>query len=79
MIRKIFKIFLILLFFISFLSGLGPLANTLQAMPPVQRTVLPNQLILLVCEEHSLPFVTFQLLIDSGSRQDPPGRKVWRT
>jgi zinc protease len=47
----------------------------LHAMPPVQRTVLPNQLVLLVCEEHSLPFVTFQLLIDSGSRRDPPGEE----
>ena len=44
------------------------------AMPPVQRMVLPNHLVLLVCEEHSLPFVTFQLLINSGSRQDPSGQ-----
>jgi zinc protease len=49
----------------------GPLL----AMPPVQRTVLPNRLVLLVCEEHSLPFVTLQLLIDAGSRQDPPGQE----
>jgi len=45
------------------------------ALPPVQRTVLPNRLVLLFCEEHSLPFVTLQLLIDSGARQDPPGRE----
>jgi zinc protease len=45
------------------------------AMPPVQRMVLPNHLVLLVCEEHSLPFVTFQLLINSGSRLDPPGQE----
>jgi zinc protease len=50
-------------------------SNVVSAMPPVQRTVLPNQLVLLVCEEHSLPFVTFQLLIDSGSRKDPPGEE----
>ena len=43
------------------------------AFPPVQRTVLPNGLVLLVCEEHSLPIVTLQLLTDSGSRKDPPG------
>ncbi len=49
--------------------------GTLLAMPPVQRTVLPNRLVLLVCEEHSLPFVTLQLLIDSGSRTDPPGQE----
>lgn len=47
----------------------------LYAMPPVQRTVLPNHLVLLVSEEHSLPFVTFQLLIDSGSRRDPSGQE----
>ncbi len=47
----------------------------LQAMPPVRRTVLPNQLVLLVCEEHSLPFVTFQLFIDSGARKDPAGEE----
>ena len=35
--------------------------GTLLAMPPVQRTVLPNRLVLLVCEEHSLPFVTLNL------------------
>jgi zinc protease len=44
-------------------------------MPPVQRTALPNHLVLLVSEEHSLPFVTFQLLIDSGSRKDPSGQE----
>jgi len=50
-------------------------ANSLHAMPPVQRTVLPNRLVLLVCEEHSLPFVTFQLLIDSGAGKDPSGEE----
>ena len=45
------------------------------AMPPVQRMVLPNHLVLLICEEHSLPFVIFQLLINSGSRQDPSGQE----
>ena len=49
----------------------GPLL----AMPPVQRTALSNRLVLLVCEEHSLPFVTLQLLIDSGSRKDPSGQE----
>jgi zinc protease len=45
--------------------------GTLHAMPPVHKIVLPNRLVVLVCEEHSLPFVTLQLLIDSGSRRDP--------
>jgi zinc protease len=48
-------------------------AGSLHAMPPVQRTVLPNRLVFIVCEEHSLPFVTFQLLIDSGAWKDPSG------
>jgi zinc protease len=50
-------------------------SNAVSAMPPVQRTVLPNQLVLLVSEEHSLPFVTLQLLIDSGSKRDPSGEE----
>ena len=47
----------------------------LYAMPPVQRMVLPNRLILLVSEEHSLPFITVHLLIDAGSRRDPSGEE----
>lgn len=62
---------LILLLFLNFLPWLDCLKGTLLAMPPVQRQVLPNQMILLVSEEHSLPFVTLQLLIDAGSRRDP--------
>jgi zinc protease len=50
-------------------------SNAVSALPPIQRTVLSNQLILLVCEEHSLPFVTFQLLINSGSWKDPEGEE----
>jgi zinc protease len=64
-----------LLVFVSLILCVGLPGASLQAMPPVQRMVLPNQLVLLVCEEHSLPFVTFQLLIDSGSRKDPPGEE----
>lgn len=51
------------------------LAGTVVAMPPVQRTVLPNGLVLLVSEEHSLPLVTLRLLVDAGSRRDPAGRE----
>jgi zinc protease len=50
-------------------------ANAVSAMPPVQRTVLPNGLTLLVCEERSLPFVTIQFLINSGSWKDPQGEE----
>jgi len=45
------------------------------AMPAVERTVLSNKLVVLVAEEHTLPFVTVHLLIDCGSRKDPPGRE----
>jgi len=60
---------------ISVILWVGLPEGSLQAMPPVQRIVLPNQLVLLVSEEHSLPFITFQLLIDSGSRKDPSGEE----
>ena len=53
----------------------GLQGSYLQAMPAVERMVLPNHLVLLVSEEHSLPFVTLQLLIDAGSRNDPPGKE----
>lgn len=45
------------------------------AMPPVQRMVLSNGLVLLFSEDHTLPFVTLQLLIDCGARRDPPGEE----
>jgi len=71
-IRRFSSSFLILLFLPLWL---GVLTDTLQAMPPVQRTVLPNRLVLLVSEEHSLPFVTFQLLVNAGSWRDPAGEE----
>jgi len=43
--------------------------------PPVQRLVLDNGLVLLVSEEHSLPFITFQFLVKTGSKDDPPGQE----
>jgi zinc protease len=45
------------------------------ALPPVRRTVLQNGIILLVSEEHSLPFVTVHLLVGSGSKDDPQGQE----
>lgn len=44
-------------------------------LPPVQRTVLANGLVLLVSEEHSLPFITVNLLVGTGSKDDPPGEE----
>jgi len=60
---------------ISLTLSLGLPGGPLLAMPPVQRTALPNRLVLLVCEEHSLPFITLQLLIDAGSGKILPGRR----
>ncbi|MFQ6078149.1 MAG: M16 family metallopeptidase [Thermodesulfobacteriota bacterium] len=73
MIRKRPRISIISLIFVFSLLWPGLWGNILQATPRVQRTVLPNGLVLLVSQEHSLPLVTFQLLIDAGSRKDPPG------
>jgi zinc protease len=47
--------------------------SSLYAMPPVQKSVLSNRLVLLHSEDHALPFVTLQLLIDAGSGKDPSG------
>ena len=58
------------LLLILWMAMLGPDAF---ALPPVQRTVLPNGLVVLVCEEPSLPVVTIRLLTDAGSRRDPSG------
>jgi len=46
-----------------------------QAVPPVQRMVISNELVFLVSEESSLPFVTMGLFVDSGSWRDPRGQE----
>jgi len=50
-------------------------ASKVSAMPPVKKTVLSNGLILLHSEDHSLPFVTLQLLVDGGSDRDLSGKE----
>ena len=72
LMRKSRPFFIVLLVLTVFLLSPEPL---LQAMPSVQRVVLTNQLVLLVGEDHSLPFVTLQFLTDSGARRDPPGKE----
>ncbi len=64
------KFFMVTAVLIIFLFMLG---TNLHAMPPVQRTVLSNGLIVLYSEDNSLPFVTLQLLIEAGSGNDPYG------
>ena len=75
MIPRVARILSALLFFPFFVLGLGLPVGNLQAMPAVQRTVLPSGLVLLVSEEHSLPIVTFQLLLEAGSWRDPRGKE----
>lgn len=63
------------LVFLCLLLWLFLPVDPLLAMPPVQKSTLSNRLVLLLSEEHSLPFVTIQLLIDAGSRRDPQGKE----
>jgi zinc protease len=70
--RRLVGLFFITLFIFSWLTVLP---DPVRARPPVQRSVLPNGLILLTSEDHSLPTVTLQLLINSGSRRDPAGQE----
>ncbi|MBA4418938.1 MAG: hypothetical protein C0392_13680 [Syntrophus sp. (in: bacteria)] len=46
-------------------------AQASETLPVFQRMALPNGLILILKEEHSLPFVTMKLLVDGGPRKDP--------
>ena len=64
MIQKNQKISLVLLIFTFTLLGPVLMEGNAPAMPPVQRMVLPNKIVLLISEEHSLPFITLQLLVD---------------
>ncbi len=66
------KYFIVL---ISLILWAGLPEGNPHAMPAVQRMVLPNHLVLLASEDHSLPFVTLQLLVDSGSWRDPRGEE----
>ncbi len=68
----VLNIFLRPFFFVFTFIVLG---GTVQALPPVHRQVLPNETALLISEDHSLPFVTLQLLIDAGSGKDPAGEE----
>jgi zinc protease len=72
MIPKIPKLRIFLFSSTFLLFAIVVQIGSLQAMPPVQRLVLPNQIVLLMSEDHSLPIVTLQLLVNSGSRRDPP-------
>jgi zinc protease len=71
MIPKIRKISTLFFIFILLLLWFVLFPCRVHAIPAVQKTILPNQLAVLYCEERSLPFVTLQLLIDAGASRDP--------
>ena len=64
-IRKVALALALLLWIIPAAAG---------AIPPVERTVLANGLTLITCEDHSLPSVTMQFLVEAGSRRDPENK-----
>jgi zinc protease len=45
------------------------------AGPPAQRLTLPNGARLVVSEQHAIPMVVMQILLDAGARRDPQGRE----
>lgn len=55
---------------------LGPLLATPAAAlgPAVVQETLPNGAALLVSEQRNLPLVLVRVVLDAGSRRDPPGR-----
>jgi len=69
-----FRLFLLSAVLWGWILGVG-LTDAPAARPAVQREQLPNKLVLLVSEDHSLPFVTIQMLLDAGSRRDPAGEE----
>jgi zinc protease len=62
-------VFLAAVFFFNATPGISA------ALPKVEKTVTKNRLTILLGEDHSLPFVTVQLLIAAGSRRDPAGEE----
>jgi zinc protease len=69
-IKKIYltKVFFIAAFLLHLTCGISA------ALPKVEKTI-GNGLTVLLSEDHSLPFVTVQLLVDAGSRRDPAGKE----
>ena len=49
----------------------APKATTPLILPKIQRATLANGLSLMLVEHHELPIVQFQLVLKSGSTQDP--------
>lgn len=47
----------------------------LAAGPPVERRTLPDDVRLVISEQHGVPMVVVQVLIDAGGRRDPKGKE----
>jgi len=52
----------------------APKATAPLTLPKIQRAVLANGLSIMLVEHHELPVVQFQLVLKSGSSNDPPGK-----
>ncbi|MFQ5668255.1 MAG: M16 family metallopeptidase [Candidatus Binatia bacterium] len=50
-------------------------ATGVAVTPAAERRTLPNGARLVVSEQHALPMVVVQILIDAGSRRDPRGKE----
>ncbi len=68
-LKRCFVVVIACILVLSLLDGVAC------AVPPVQRMALSNGLVVLFSEDHSLPFLTMQLLVQAGSRVDPAGRE----
>ena len=72
--RRLFPLVLIAVL-LSLCMALSAPAGAAENSPRFQRFVLPNGLVVLLAEEHSLPFISMRLLVDAGSRRDPRGQE----
>ncbi|MGH7899282.1 MAG: M16 family metallopeptidase, partial [Candidatus Binatia bacterium] len=55
--------------------GDGPHAESTRSTPPVERTVLPNGLRVLVIPQRHLPMIVVSALVDAGGRFDARGKE----
>ncbi len=69
------RAFTLCLIFFCLLPYTGMREDAAHAFPPIQKLTLENGLTVLFAEDHSLPFLTLQLLLDAGSRRDPVGQE----
>jgi zinc protease len=73
--RRMAKLYVPAVVFLAAALFLNATCGISFALPTVERTVTGNRLRVLLSEDHSLPFVTIQFLVDAGSRRDPAGQE----